>query len=382
MNPVLPLPDPTGLPAPVWLLATLLVLTFILHLLPMNLILGGGFVTAWAVLRGRRLGARGDAEGRARHEALAARIARLMPVATAFTITLGIAPLLFVQVLYGQLFYTSSVLMAWVWLAVIGLLMIGYYGTYGVAMSKDLLTVKNAVLSFGSSLVFLVIGFIMTHNFTLMLRPERWDAMYRANDHGTHWNFADPTVWPRYAHYVVASFAFTGLVLALIGALTGKNRRAESAGWMKDLGSTLFIGGTLVQMATGLWFLFALEPRVRDAFLGGSLVDTALLWGGVAAAVVAMLAVRKSPVLATVATALTLVGMAIARQRERTLTLQPYFRTESLEVAPQTVLFLIFAALLVAGLALVGWMLWKFFTAPVRKVPGTVETEARPRRVA
>lgn len=378
MNPVMPLPDPTGLPAPVWLLETLLVFTFLLHLLPMNLILGGGFVTAWAVLRGRKLGARGDAEGRARHEALAARIAKLMPVSTAFTITLGIAPLLFVQVLYGQLFYTSSVLMAWIWLSVIGLLMIGYYGTYGVAMSKDLLTVRNAVLAFGSSFVFLVTGFIMTHNFSLMLRPERWDAMYRANDYGTHWNFADPAVWPRYAHYAVASFAFTGLILALIGAKS----KAESAAWMKDLGAKLFLGGTLVQMATGLWFLFALEPRVRDSFLGGNTGDTLLLWGAVAATVMAMLLVRKNPVLATVATAVTLAGMSIARQRERTITLEPYFRTESLAIAPQTVLFLIFATLLVLGLALVGWMLWKFFTAPMRKVPEAVEAGAAGRRVA
>jgi hypothetical protein len=256
--------------------------------------------------------------------------------------------------------------------------MIGYYGTYGVTLSKDLLTVKNAVLAFGSSLVFLVTGFIMTHNFSLMLRPERWDAMYRANDSGTHWNFADPTVWPRYAHYVVASFAFTGLVLALIGAKS----KADSAGWMKDLGAKLFLGGTLVQMATGLWFLFALEPRVRDAFLGGNAGDTALLWGAVAATVVAMLVVRKNPVLAAVATTVTLAGMSIARQRERTITLEPYFRTESLAVAPQTVLFLIFATLLVLGLALVGWMLWKFFTAPVRKVPEAVEADAGGRRVA
>src|SRR5262245_50672909 len=121
MIPVIPDADPAGLPAPVWLLKLLLVVTFALHLVPMNLALGGGMVAVWSSLRARgRAGA--DAAEADSHRALAAGLAKLLPVATAFTITLGIAPLLFLQVLYGQLFYTSSVLMAWSWLAVIVLL--------------------------------------------------------------------------------------------------------------------------------------------------------------------------------------------------------------------------------------------------------------------
>ena len=41
MIPAIPQPDPLALPAPAWLLWALLLLTFFLHVIPMNLVLGG-----------------------------------------------------------------------------------------------------------------------------------------------------------------------------------------------------------------------------------------------------------------------------------------------------------------------------------------------------
>ena len=41
MIPAIPQPDPLALPAPAWLLWALLMLTFFLHVIPMNLVLGG-----------------------------------------------------------------------------------------------------------------------------------------------------------------------------------------------------------------------------------------------------------------------------------------------------------------------------------------------------
>lgn len=51
MPPSLPSLDPIPLPAPVWLLSALLLLTFALHVVPMTMALGGGF---WAIVAARR----------------------------------------------------------------------------------------------------------------------------------------------------------------------------------------------------------------------------------------------------------------------------------------------------------------------------------------
>ena len=136
---VIPGPDPIPLPAPLGLLRPLLILVFILHLFPMNLTLGGTFITAWTDWRGRKAGCE-------RRRALVGYLTQVLPTATAFTITLGVAPLLFLQVLYGQAFFTSSVLMAWPWLSVIPLLIIGYSGLYLYALRRDRLAGRGPLV--------------------------------------------------------------------------------------------------------------------------------------------------------------------------------------------------------------------------------------------
>ena len=49
MNSFVPIPslDPMPLPGPVWLMVTLLLVTFLLHLVAMNLTLGGTAIAVW-----------------------------------------------------------------------------------------------------------------------------------------------------------------------------------------------------------------------------------------------------------------------------------------------------------------------------------------------
>ena len=52
MTPIIPLADPLPQPAPVWLLWALLQLTFFLHLLAMNVVLGGSILALhWRMSR-------------------------------------------------------------------------------------------------------------------------------------------------------------------------------------------------------------------------------------------------------------------------------------------------------------------------------------------
>src|SRR5215813_10992378 len=113
MDRFIPPPDAFGLPAPWWLLLVLLDLTFLIHLVFMNFVLGGSIVQA-AALCSRR-GADNDT--------LVRVISSIWPIALSFTITSGVAPLLFVQVLYGQFFYTSTVLLGFAWLLILAFLL-------------------------------------------------------------------------------------------------------------------------------------------------------------------------------------------------------------------------------------------------------------------
>src|SRR5579884_1600028 len=115
--PSFPLIDPIPLPAPVWLMKALLVLTFALHIATVQMLLGGLMVVPGLKLLG----------GGASANTAAVAIARRLPVLMTYVINLGVPPLLFAQVLYGRALYTSSVLIGAWWIGVIGLLMATYW---------------------------------------------------------------------------------------------------------------------------------------------------------------------------------------------------------------------------------------------------------------
>ena len=148
---------------------TLLMLTFLLHIIPMNFVLGGSVIA----FLGRY---KGQADATSYPRRMAALIAGWMPVTVAATITFGVAPLLFIQVLYGRLLYTSSILMGWFWWLVIPILIIAYYTSYFLAFRENDNWKRLRLLAAFSSALFLVIGLIYTINMSLMLRPERFSS--------------------------------------------------------------------------------------------------------------------------------------------------------------------------------------------------------------
>ena len=355
MNPVIPQPVPVPLPAPPGLLEFLLVFTFILHLLAMNFLLGGVIILAVSSFLGRR---------DTRHQELSRRVSRLLPPVTAFTITLGVAPLLFLQLVYGQFFYTSSVLMAWYWLAVVFLLLLGYYGVYWYQWQHNLSGPKGAWVIVVTAALFLLVAFIFTQNATAMLHPEDFYPRFLDGRVGKILGPVSLVNLARLAHFVVAAVALSGLGIALISG----RWRAESpelAAWARRYGVTWFMGGTVVQFLVGLWFLFSLPAEIRQALVGDKLA-LALLVAGVLLALLALLTAPVSLGVASLAILGTVGAMAALRHFVRLAYLHPYFDPHSLPVEGQWVLFSIFAVLLLTGLATVGWMLYVFYRPAAR----------------
>src|ERR1700685_1077316 len=113
-----PAVDPIPLPAPIWLIKLLHIVTLALHFVAVEMLLGGLLLAVFLSFF------RGPARVAAR------AVARRLTVVMTYVINLGVPPLLFAQVLYGRALYTSSVLIGAYWIAVILLLMGSYYGLY------------------------------------------------------------------------------------------------------------------------------------------------------------------------------------------------------------------------------------------------------------
>jgi len=366
MQTMIPHVDPLPLPGPVWLFTVLLLVVFTLHVAMMNSALGGGLWALWNYLRGRH----------AEHEysrRLAQELAAMLPTFLAFTVTLGVAALLFVQVLYGNFLYTSSILMASTWLMVIPLVMVAYYGYYYFSSKAVEGHGKAGCVLAISVCVLLTIAFIFVNNMTLMLRPERWLEIYRAHPNVWNLNLGEPTLAPRYLHIVNGSLVLFSAILAQIG-MSRMKKDPGYGRWLVQRSALVFAACTGLQFLLGMWLLLA-TPReiamtlMRDPLAGG--VFGLALVSVIAALLLILLGslVEKPTKLVSAGfgvSLVTLLLMVCLRYLLRMAYLKPYADLGGLQVAAQWGVIVLFVVLFVGGLGTVAYMIWLVLKASKR----------------
>jgi len=271
----------------------------------------------------------------------------------AFTINFGVAPLLFLQVLYGNFFYTSSILMAVYWLSVVFLLITAYYSAYIYKFNFDRLARNRKYAAGLSALLLLITAFFFTNNMTLMLIPGTWHR-YFTNPSGTILNLLEPTFFPRFFHFVIASIAVSGLFIAITWQRKKKNGVSHS-----DINITrglkYFIYATLVQFCVGIWFLISLPRDIMLLFLGGNMVHSAVFLAGLFAGIAALVfGFIKKVWPAAWATIISIIFMVIVRDMVRAAYLKPYFAIEKLKTIYQySPMIMFLAALTVSAIIII-----------------------------
>jgi len=366
--------DPIPLPATVPWLSFLLGVTFLLHLIPMNLLLGCCFIAPVAGWAGR--GPKGAA-----YRTLSRQLTALLPIFMALAITLGVAPLLFLQVLYGRFFFTSSILMGWPWLGVILLLLTAYPLLYLAAWRRDPLGRGHPAVVLCAGILLALVAFLFTNNMTRMLRPGTFGEVYRSDPRGWSLNLSDPTVWPRFLHFFMASVAVSGLFICFMALVRRRAEGEEYASRIARLGASLFIHPTFLQLLVGPWLLLRLPAPIRSRFLGGTVAETSSLGFGILAALVTLILViqaphRRRPGLALGwalgGLLLTLTLMVRTRHLLREAALAELSGEPT--VAPQPLAMAVFAGTLLAAALLIAWMLRDFLASHGTVPSGGAET--------
>ncbi len=365
MNPdLIPALDAAGMPGPPWLFHVLLVFTFFLHMLFMNLTLGGTLLAAFAHFSSG--GRRDDPRG-----ILAGRLMAVNNYGISLTITTGVAPLLFIQVLYQQYFYTATILIAPVWLGFLLLLTLGYYSAYlykfrgapARGQGGGLWLVISAVM-------FLAIAMVHVAVSLLHAQPDKW-ADFAS---GAACVLSDPTYVPRLLHFVLAGIAFSALVIcwwsvrqANAGVDVENNTAVAKYAWKWALWTTVF------QVVDGFVLLLLLPRPVLIGFMQGGAatmipLTLAILIG---VGLLVMLAKVANPVesMGTVsgtlgAMVLAIAVMSITRHQVRVIYLEPATRLFEAEVVPQWLNFGLWVVILVLGLATVAYMVKRVLTEP------------------
>ena len=336
MNPnLIPAVDAAGLPGPPWLFHVLLVFTFFLHLLFMNLTLGGTLLAAVAHYRcgGRRDDFRG---------ALSGRLMAINNYGISLTITTGVAPLLFIQLIYQQYFYTATILIAPVWFSLLILLMVGYYGAYLYKFRGAPARGQGGGLWLAvSALMFFFIAMIHVAVNLIHAQPEKWASI----SDGTWSVLADPTYWPRLLHFVLAGIGFAALVAvwwavrqAAAGVEVETNTAIARWAWKWVLWTTV------LQVIDGFVLLMVFpKPVLRGLMTGGAATLGPLTVGIlVGIGILMMLARTTNPVEkpglvngTLGAMILAIAIMSITRHQVRALYLEPATSQFQFEVAAQ-----------------------------------------------
>jgi hypothetical protein len=248
-----PAVDPIPLPAPIWLLKLLHIVTQALHFVAVEMLLGGLLLAVLLSLFRS-----------SPHSMVTARaLARRLTVVMTFVINLAVPPLLFSQVLYGRALYTSSVLIGIYWISIIGLLMAIYWLLY--RFTARLEAGKSAWwVGLSAWLLAGTIARLLSSNMTLMLRPEAWRNMYSASAMGAYLPTGDPTLTPRWLLMLAGGLFIGGLWMIYLAGR--KTFTPEESQFVTKLAGKVGAGFGLVYLAAGLWAA-SVQPAVVKSML-------------------------------------------------------------------------------------------------------------------
>jgi len=332
------LPDYQFLSAPLWLITALHLLTLTLHFAAMNILVGGVVAVLW----GRY--------GNAQDHAAVQRIVKLLPSVMAATVTLGVAPLLFLQLVYPRQVYSASITMGWFWIMVIVAVMVAYYCLYGASFAErsPRSRIKDYLLV--ALLALIYVSLVYTSVFSLAERPDLAKQLYGGNQGGLIWNPQAQDYAFRWLHMILGAVAVGGFVVGLLGKSDPGDYR---------VGRSFFLWGMIAAALAGFGWLFSLGAQLRP------LMHTPAIWALNAGIILSAAALhfyfKRSFLASGLALFVSLLLMVYTRHTIRLLRLEAFYDPASMRIAPQWSPFLLFAACFVIALALLAYMLRLFF---------------------
>lgn len=350
-------PFPFGYPAPTAFYLTLYVLTLVIHVVTMNYVLAG---SAWlAAMRCRpRLDADADPAVRL--------LSDWMPLMLSAAITAGIAPLLFIQILYRTQFYTANLLLFHRWMAILPVLIVVFYLLYLIRKPATLAG-RPGLRRWLTVAVFLGFGFIgwsWTENHLLSLQSQEvWSAEF-VRSGLVYWTAELP---PRLATWFCGSFPVLAVWLLWQFRWTGVTDDAPDEAAARRESARRLTRAALVML--GLAALFAgLYVRMLPAPDRGMFLSPLTLpWVGAASLGVSLQAVALWRMraldrydgdwlwLATAGVLLGTLGIAVLRESLRLARLDLPALVPRHAEAYAIEGFGVFAAFLVVNTLLVAW---------------------------
>ena len=258
----IPLPIPTwGMDAvlmPVFLV--LLVVSFVVHILFINVLLGASFGSVYFNAKGAR-------EKSAVYDRVAYLLTTPVTISENMGALWGVAPLLLVSVLFTPLFYAAAIMNSPQWLHIIYGNIVAFLLSYLYKFTWHKLENRKPLhITIGAAAVaiFFTLPFVFMSTVQLYWTPTTWT-------YNTHfWDaLLRPDTFFRLIHFFLAAFAVTGLFMLIYGK---KKQQAEDA-LDREAGTVLLRTGkswfalpTVLNLFAGPLALFQMPTYGIEAF--------------------------------------------------------------------------------------------------------------------
>ena len=273
--------NPAGVPTYPIIFVGLGVLTFALHILFVQMMLGTSVITIFGAFNTNPYWRR-----------LAAAMLEVAKISVSVAIVVGVAPLLFVQVVYDPHWYTSNVLSAnWV-IGFIIILIFAYWAMYFYyfqnSKNKDkTVQPKSRWAMLVSLALMLVVGFIMHSLTSQILHPELWKEWYLQNgtlDYSGSQLHAY-NLW-RFAFFISMAIPVTGGLLVTYRRFKSVREDADKAylNWAASVGKTWMKVGSVISAALYAAWMMTIPETAGDfatsfwGIIGGVMVLSYALW--------------------------------------------------------------------------------------------------------
>lgn len=327
------IPEIEYLSAPLWLIDWLHIITLTAHFIAMNFLLVGVI----AVLFGKFT-------DRWNHPTVK-RIINLLPTAMAFTISFGVAPLLFTQLVYHKQVYSAAIVGAWFWLIVLIAALVLYYLLY-LASSK---LVRSNKIGLILSVVLALLGYIslvFSNVFSLAEVPALMHSLYAADQSGWSLNPEIGSLMIRWLHMLFGAITVGGFIVGVVG-------RDNEEGY--QAGKFFFFFGMIAAMLLGFVYLMTFAEHIKE-FMRSS----AVMW--LTASILLSLGslyfyFKRKFLPAGVALFISLVGMVVIRHEVRLIRLREVFDPASLPVKAEWGAIGIFLACFLLMIGLLWFMI-------------------------
>ncbi|MCG8405644.1 MAG: hypothetical protein MI923_10645 [Phycisphaerales bacterium] len=285
-----------------------------------------------------------------------------LPFAISAAITAGVAPLLFIQILYKENFYTANLLLSHRWMAIVPVLIVGFYLSY-LLKSKTIErwpSILRVLVGVGVFACFLFTAYSWTENHLLSTEdPGTWSDFYVSPS----FIYQHPQLLPRMLLWSVGAIPTMVTLVAWQLRYKTKSDRVDSLSSENRRLSLLALAGIVLSLACGGFYYSAMDSSM-DRIMTSSLALLYLIIAVLGLMVqsfswtVVLLRQRldfRWLTITTIGLVMTILGMSVVREAIRLSTIDIEALYQQHEAATRVGGLFVFLAFFIVNAALIIW---------------------------